>query len=209
MAAHPAFFDELGIGARSPGAYDGTWISTRGPLLEVKTPVTGASLGTVTEAGRDEYEQLRAEGQKAANILHFNERATRRRLIDEELIGAGWDVGQNGKSTEQVRQEVQVSAMPTPSGEGFADYVLYGDDGKPLAVLEAKKTSKGPPRLSSAASSTVGMLRTRLLAPSRIARRGTACVDEEPSAACITSRDRRAPRNRRIRRRGRPAARRN
>jgi hypothetical protein len=32
--------------------------------------------------------------------------------------------------------------MPTESGEGFADYVLYGDDGKPLAVIEAKKTAK-------------------------------------------------------------------
>jgi type I restriction enzyme R subunit len=34
--------------------------------------------------------------------------------------------------------------MPTDSGEGYADYVLYGDDGKPLAVIEAKKTAKDP-----------------------------------------------------------------
>jgi type I restriction enzyme, R subunit len=93
---------------------------------------------------KEQLEQLRSEGQKAANILHFSELVTRHRLIDEELVEAGWDVGQNGKSTEQVRQEVQVSAMPTASGEGFADYVLYGDDGKPLAVIEAKKTSKDP-----------------------------------------------------------------
>ncbi|MBK6580225.1 MAG: DEAD/DEAH box helicase family protein [Sandaracinaceae bacterium] len=46
------------------------------------------------------------------------------------------------QNTEQVRQEVQLSTMPTPSGDGFADYVLYGDDGKPLAVIEAKKTAK-------------------------------------------------------------------
>ncbi|MDI3289758.1 DEAD/DEAH box helicase family protein [Polyangium sp. 15x6] len=91
---------------------------------------------------QEQLEQLRAEGQKAANILHFNELATRRRLIDEQLLEAGWDVGKNGKDTEQVRQEVQVFTMPTPSGEGYADYVLYGDDGKPLAVVEAKKTSK-------------------------------------------------------------------
>jgi type I restriction enzyme R subunit len=37
---------------------------------------------------------------------------------------------------------VSLCTMPTPSGEGFADYVLYGDDGKPLAVIEAKKTVK-------------------------------------------------------------------
>jgi len=32
--------------------------------------------------------------------------------------------------------------MPNQSGEGFADYVLWGDDGKPLAVVEAKQTKK-------------------------------------------------------------------
>ena len=32
--------------------------------------------------------------------------------------------------------------MPNNKGEGFVDYVLWGDDGKPLAVVEAKRTSK-------------------------------------------------------------------
>ena len=75
-------------------------------------------------------------------MLQLSEEATRHRLIDQELLDAGWDVGPNGKSTEQVRQEVQFCTMPTASGEGYADYVLYGDDGKPLAVIEAKKTVK-------------------------------------------------------------------
>ena len=34
--------------------------------------------------------------------------------------------------------------MPNPSGLGYADYVLWGDDGKPLAVVEAKKTTVDP-----------------------------------------------------------------
>lgn len=85
---------------------------------------------------------LRVEGEQAANVLHLSELATRHRLIDEALIEAGWTVGPKGKDTEQVRQEVTVFEHPTPSGEGIADYVLYGDDGKPLAVVEAKKTSK-------------------------------------------------------------------
>ena len=34
--------------------------------------------------------------------------------------------------------------MPTESGIGYADYVLWGDDGKPLAVVEAKKTTVDP-----------------------------------------------------------------
>jgi type I restriction enzyme, R subunit len=86
--------------------------------------------------------ELKAEGQKVASFLEFNEETTRRRLIDHALIAAGWNVGENGVNTEDVRQEVRLCTMPTPSGEGFADYVLYGDDAKPLAVIEAKRTSK-------------------------------------------------------------------
>lgn len=86
--------------------------------------------------------QLKEEGQQVAAFLHFNEETTRRRLIDQALLAAGWNVGANGMNTEQVRQEVRLCTMPTESGEGFADYVLYGDDGRPLAVIEAKKTAK-------------------------------------------------------------------
>lgn len=89
-----------------------------------------------------ELSQLKEEGQKVASVLEFNEETTRRRLIDQALLAVGWNVGANGANTEQVRQEVPLSTMPTPSGEGYADYVLYGDDGKPLAVIEAKKTAK-------------------------------------------------------------------
>ena len=32
--------------------------------------------------------------------------------------------------------------MPNAAGEGFVDYVLWGDDGKPLALVEAKRTKK-------------------------------------------------------------------
>ncbi|MCB1552879.1 MAG: DEAD/DEAH box helicase family protein [Xanthomonadales bacterium] len=89
-----------------------------------------------------ELEKLKDEGKKVASFLEFNEETTRRRLIDQSLIAAGWNVGLNGASTDQVGQEVRLTTMPTASGEGFADYVLYGDDGKPLAVIEAKKTAK-------------------------------------------------------------------
>ena len=76
----------------------------------------------------EELAAIRAEGQKAANVLQLSEEATRHRLIDQELLDAGWDVGPGGKSTEQVGQEVRFSTMPTESREGYADYVLYGDD---------------------------------------------------------------------------------
>lgn len=89
-----------------------------------------------------ELEKLKEEGQKVASFLQFNEETTRRRLIDQALLAAGWNIGVNGSNTEQVRQEVKLSNMNTDSRKGFADYVLYGDDGKPLAVIEAKKTAK-------------------------------------------------------------------
>ena len=53
----------------------------------------------------------------------------------------GWDVGENGKSTEQVGQEIEVINQPTKTGIGYADYVLWNDNGTPLAVIEAKKTA--------------------------------------------------------------------
>jgi len=86
--------------------------------------------------------KLKDQGKRVASFLHFNEETTRRRLIDQQLTANGWNVGVNGANTEQVGQEVKLTGLPTSSGDGFADYVLYGDDGKPLAVIEAKKNAK-------------------------------------------------------------------
>lgn len=94
------------------------------------------------EENVSELTRLREAGQKVASALDFNEATTRRRLIDQALLAAGWNVGIDGKNTEQVKQELKLAGLPTPSGDGFADYVLYGDDGKPLGVIEAKKTVK-------------------------------------------------------------------
>lgn len=96
----------------------------------------------VAETSAAELARLRSEGQQVAATLQFNELTTRRRLIDQMLIDAGWVVGEKGADTDSVRQEVLLSGQPTPSGDGYADYVLYGANGKPLAVVEAKKTVK-------------------------------------------------------------------
>ena len=50
------------------------------------------------------------------------------------LIDAGWTQGRNWVN------EYELFGMPNQSETGFADYVLFGDDGKPLAVIEAKRT---------------------------------------------------------------------
>lgn len=95
------------------------------------------------EKTADELQAAARQGQAAADALRFDEAATRHRLIDSALVSAGWHVGGGGRSTEQVGQEVPVPQQ-NKTGEGYADYVLYGDDGKPLAVVEAKKTVVDP-----------------------------------------------------------------
>jgi type I restriction enzyme R subunit len=67
-----------------------------------------------------------------------SENETRLLLIDLLLREAGWDKMQKGREIEY-----EVNGMPTttnPSGKGFVDYVLWGDNGLPLAVVEAKST---------------------------------------------------------------------
>jgi type I restriction enzyme R subunit len=94
------------------------------------------------EATPAELEQAQEAGQVVANELDFDEWTTRRRLIDRELISAGWDVGDDGANTAAVIQEMEIPNQPTDSGIGYADYVLWDENtGKPLAVIEAKKTA--------------------------------------------------------------------
>ncbi len=92
----------------------------------------------------EELEKVLSKGNSSASALAFDEATTRKRLIDAMLLEVGWNVGDNGSNTEEVSQEESVKYQPTPSGLGYADYVLWDDDGKPLASIEAKKTSVNP-----------------------------------------------------------------
>jgi type I restriction enzyme R subunit len=89
----------------------------------------------------EEMRQILKDAQHAVNILDFSEEVTRKHLIDDMLAEAGWDIGTGGSSTAQVGQEIPVLHQPTNSGKGYADYVLWDAHGKPLAVLEIKKTA--------------------------------------------------------------------
>ena len=66
--------------------------------------------------------------------LDITEYQTRKLYIDAMLEDAGWTEGKNWLN------EVELAGMPNKSNVGFADYVLYSDDGKALAVIEAKRT---------------------------------------------------------------------
>lgn len=75
------------------------------------------------------------QSQQVADSLQWNEAKTRAQMIDIMLLQAGWDVS----NPALVGQEIEVDFPDNPSGKGYADYVLWGDNGQPLAVIEAKK----------------------------------------------------------------------
>lgn len=66
--------------------------------------------------------------------ISLSEYKTRKLLIDRMLRDAGWMEGKNWFN------EYEISGMPNKSEAGFADYVLRGEDGRILAVIEAKRT---------------------------------------------------------------------
>jgi type I restriction enzyme R subunit len=90
----------------------------------------------------DELQVLRAEvaAAKTANTAQpdthdYSEQETRDYFIDLLLKEAGWQL-------DSKNFEIEVSGMPNNAGVGYVDYVLWGDDGKPLALVEAKRTRR-------------------------------------------------------------------
>lgn len=86
---------------------------------------------------RKDLTEQRIENTEQYNfqVDELSEINTRKIYIDLELKLAGWEFGRD------ILEEYQVSGMPNNQGIGFVDYVLLGDNGKPIAVVEAKKTS--------------------------------------------------------------------
>jgi len=88
-------------------------------------------------------QQVKESKQKTIGSQEYTEAQTRELIIDVMLREAGWD-----PKVEDTEEYEVTNCMPTTSGErtgtGYVDYVLWGADGKPLALVEAKKTRKGP-----------------------------------------------------------------
>ena len=91
-----------------------------------------ASLKEELSARRKEQEQT-----YTPKPLELSEFKTRKLYIDSMLIDAGWTEGKDWLN------EVELLGMPNKSGVGYADYVLYDDMHRPLAVIEAKATCRG------------------------------------------------------------------
>ena len=87
---------------------------------------------------RERLAAIKAENETVPETHDWNEDATRRLIIDLALQRAGWPL------EHKDDREYEVTGMPNASEIGYADYVLWGDDGKPLAVVEAKKTTVDP-----------------------------------------------------------------
>ncbi|MGH3275460.1 MAG: DEAD/DEAH box helicase family protein, partial [Streptosporangiaceae bacterium] len=90
----------------------------------------------------EELAQARAElaAIKAANLIKpdthdYDEAATRTEFIDADLLESGWTLA------DKRDREYPVQGMPDGK-TGYVDYVLWGIDGKPLGLVEAKRTSK-------------------------------------------------------------------
>lgn len=86
---------------------------------------------------REKLTKQRTSKKTAYNfkVSDISEFETRKQFIDLDLKIAGWD-------STNIREEVEVKGMPNTQEAGYVDYVLYGENGKPLAVVEAKRTSK-------------------------------------------------------------------
>ncbi|WP_243317704.1 DEAD/DEAH box helicase family protein [Geothrix paludis] len=87
---------------------------------------------------RAEIAQVKAQNQVVPDTHDYSEAETRAFFIDLLLNEAGWPLDQ------ERDREFEIRPFPNESGVGYADYVLWGSDGKPLAVVEAKRTSKSP-----------------------------------------------------------------
>ncbi|UPR53050.1 DEAD/DEAH box helicase family protein [Vibrio cyclitrophicus] len=100
------------------------------------------TLKAANQALLEQIEQAKQSAEKVTDAHDYNEEETRTYLIDVLLHEAGW------KLEHKRDREYPVSGMPiskvNPKGNGFVDYVLWGDDGTALAVVEAKRANISP-----------------------------------------------------------------
>src|SRR5207244_653253 len=100
---------------------------------------------TENKALSEEIKQLRAAVATAkltASLIvdthDYSETETRDYFIDLLLKEVGWALDQKRD------REFPVTGLPTSSGTGAVDYVLWASDGRPLALIEAKRTKQSP-----------------------------------------------------------------
>ncbi|MCU1270386.1 MAG: Type restriction-modification system, restriction subunit [Acidobacteriaceae bacterium] len=95
-----------------------------------------AALDAELERLRAEIAEIKKQNEATPDTHNYSEAETRDYFIDLLLKEAGWPLD------KQQDREYPVAGMPNEEGEGFVDYVLWGDDGKPLGLVEAKRTKR-------------------------------------------------------------------
>ncbi len=165
QSPEPQVFDEAlipkpGIEAKNKEGIDPKQVKKLLDNLEWKNKQARLAEEKIQEQAKENVELLKQlqqqqadfsarkiEREKAVDIvtavpLEVSEAETRRRYIDLSLQECGWNNLREGRELEY-----EVTGMPestNPSGIGYVDYVLWGDNGLPLAVVEAKKTMADP-----------------------------------------------------------------
>lgn len=109
------------------------------PVLEEVPTISEIDLKALIAENQALKEQLTARRKEQQQTyvpkpLDLSEYKTRKIYIDTMLMDAGWTEGKNWIN------EVELPGMPNKSEVGYADYVLYDDAHRPLAVIEAKRT---------------------------------------------------------------------
>lgn len=122
-------------------------ISPIGPISPIESISSISPIGPIGSIENIITPKVVAEAPSVKTDLlwvDISEAETRRRFIDLMLREAGWDVLETKGDTQPGKAcvEIEVAGMPNNAGKGYADYVLFGSDGLPLAVVEAKRTSK-------------------------------------------------------------------
>lgn len=102
----------------------------------VQTEAEAAALKSELKKLKAEIAVIRKANEARPDSHDYNEAQTRDAFIDLLLHEAGWPLN------DERDREYPVTGMPSDSGKGFVDYVLWGKDGKPLAVIEAKRTRR-------------------------------------------------------------------
>ncbi len=85
---------------------------------------------------REEIAAVKKANAATPDAHDYSEAETRDYFIDLLLKEAGWPLD------KREDREYEVAGMPNAKGKGFVDYVLWGDDGKPLGLVEAKRTRR-------------------------------------------------------------------
>ena len=122
--------------------FDATLISSpSAPVALVKSPEPKVEMEVVNSVRKESLDDPKPVVLPRESLA--SEAVTRRYLIDYMLMEAGWELlDEKGKVLGgKACIEVEVDGMPTASGKGYADYVLFSRGGKPLAVIEAKATN--------------------------------------------------------------------